>query len=360
MSSVGSPTRATASTAASARRRIVWRRGGFSARVRVRTVVVCATLLLGILLLGMVALCAGSFALTPVEVLAVLTGQGDSHSRLVVMDWRLPRMLAAIVFGAALGASGALFQSLTRNPLGSPDVLGFDAGAVTGALIATLVLGAGQGGLTVGALIGGLLTAVVVASFGLASGSGSIRLIVVGIGVSAMLIAINQLLIQRAELEEAMRASSWTLGSVASIGWERLAPASAVIAALLALAVLVGRPGRMIELHADAATAFGVHLRPTRLAMLAIGVALVAVPVSVAGPIAFVALTAPHLARQLTRVGPLAVLPAALMGALVLLGADVAVLLIPTTSDLPVSIATLVLGGGYFIWLLINEWRHAR
>lgn len=334
--------------------------GGLSIRLRVRTVVVSAALVVGILVLAVVALGVGSFALSPGEVLAALVGQGDSRSQLVVMEWRMPRVLAAIAFGAALGASGALFQSLTRNPLGSPDVLGFDAGAVTGALIATLVLGAGQSGLTAGALIGGLLTAVVVAAFGLSSGGGSIRLIVVGIGVSAMLIAINQLLIQRAELEEAMRASSWTLGSLASIGWEQLVPASGIIVALLVAAVLIARPGRMLELHGDAAAAFGVRVRAPRLLMLAIGVALAAVPVSVAGPIAFVALTAPHLARQLTRVGPLAVLPAALMGALVLLGADIAVLLVPTTSALPVSIATLVLGGGYFIWLLINEWRHAR
>jgi iron complex transport system permease protein len=341
-------------------RQITLRRGGLSARFRTRTLVVSSALIGAILVLTLVALCAGSFALSPADVFSVVVGQGDSRSRLVVVDWRLPRVLAAIAFGAALGASGALFQSLTRNPLGSPDVLGFDAGAVTGALVATLVLGAGQAGLTTGALVGGLLTAVVVAAFGLASGSASIRLIVVGIGVSAMLIAINQLLIQRAELEEAMRASSWTLGSLASIGWERLVPASGIIGVLLVLAVLVARPGRMLELHGEAASAFGIRVRPVRLTMLAIGVALVAVPVSVAGPIAFVALTAPHLARQLSRVGPLAVIPAALMGALVLLASDVAVLLLPTSSTLPVSIATLVLGGGYFIWLLINEWRHAR
>ncbi|PPF37081.1 iron chelate uptake ABC transporter family permease subunit [Pseudoclavibacter sp. AY1H1] len=339
---------------------LVLRRAALSIRVRIRTLIVGACLVAAIVLLGVTALCVGSLVLSPGEVLAALLGQGDSRSQLVVMEWRLPRVLAAVVFGAALGASGALFQSLTRNPLGSPDVLGFDAGAVTGALVATLVLGAGQTGLTIGALVGGLATAVVVAAFGLSSGSGSIRLIVVGIGMSAMLLAINQLLIQRAELEEAMRASSWTLGSLASIGWERLVPATCVIAVLLVLAVLAARPGRMLELHNDAAAAFGVSVRPVRLALLAIGVALVAVPVAVAGPIAFVALTAPHLARQLTRVGPLAVLPAALMGSLVLLGADVAVLVAPTTSSLPVSIATLVLGGSYFIWLLINEWRHAR
>ncbi|WP_374947556.1 FecCD family ABC transporter permease [Agreia sp.] len=347
-------------SSSSSRRFIILRRGGFSARLPVRTLVVTASLFAAILVIGVIALCAGSFALSPGEVLSALAGQGDSCSRLVVMEWRLPRVLAAIAFGAALGVSGALFQSFTRNPLGSPDVLGFDAGAVTGALVATLVLGAGQVGLTMGALIGGLLTAVVVSAFGLASGSGSMRLIVVGIGVSATLIAFNQLLIERAELEEAMRASSWTLGSLASIGWEQLAPASGVITVLLVGAAVIARPGRMFELHGEAAAAFGVRVRSTRLVMLGIGVALVAVPVSVTGPIAFVALTAPHLARQLTRLGPLAVPPAALMGALVLLSADVAVLLLPTTSTLPVSIATLVLGGGYFIWLLINEWRHAR
>lgn len=333
-----------------------------SVAIRRRSLLVSVALSLLLVVLGFVALCSGSLALPLTDVIATLTGNGDARSNMVVLEWRLPRAAAAVFFGAALGVSGALFQSLTRNPLGSPDVLGFDAGAVTGALVATLLLGAGQTGLTIGALAGGLLTAVVVGAFGLGShaSGASTRLIVVGIGVSAMLIALNQLLILRASLEEAMRASSWTLGSLDSIGWDRLLPATVIIFALITAAGLLGRPARMLELHGEASTALGVQGTRTRVSLLLIGVALTAVPVSVAGPIAFVALTAPHLARQLTRVGPLSVLPSALMGGLLLLAADLAVVNAPTASTLPVSIATLVLGGGYFIWLLVSEWRRTR
>lgn len=336
--------------------------GRLSVRWRQRTLLVSAALVLAVAVLVVVSLTSGTIRLSLAEVLAVISGDGDRRSTLVLLEWRLPRITGAVVFGAALGASGAIFQSLTRNPLGSPDVLGFDSGAVTGALVAYLILDGGQAGLTIGALIGGLSAAGVVIAFGLTAHqqNGSTRLIVVGIGVSAMLVAVNQLLILRASLEEAMQASSWTLGSLGDIGWDRLLPASAAILVLMLAATLASRPGRMLELHGEAATTLGVHSARTRILLLLCGVALIAVTVSVTGPIAFVALTAPHLARQLTRVGPLSIGPAALMGSVVLLAADLAVQSAPTPSVLPVSIATFVLGGGYFIWLLIREGQRPR
>lgn len=332
-----------------------------SLRIRHRTVVVCLGLVVANLALFLLALCSGSISLSVPEALMSLIGHGDHRTDLIVLEWRLPRVLAALTFGAALGASGALFQSLTRNPLGSPDVLGFDTGAVTGALVAILVLGSGQGGVTSGALIGGLSAAAVVAALGLSRhGEGSTRLIVIGIGVSAVLLAVNQLLILRASLEDAMRASSWTLGNLGAVGWRTLVPVMWILAALLLAAIVLGPAARMMEMHGEASIALGVSLRRTQVLVLIVGVALTAVPVSVSGPIAFVALTAPHLARGLTRVNHLTILPAALMGSLLLLAADVTVIRLPTPSTLPVSIATLVLGGVYFVWLLLKEGRRFR
>lgn len=336
-------------------------RASVSVRVRRRTVLVCVLLLSTNVVLFLLALCSGSITLSLPEVLQTLVGDGTQRSDLIVWEWRLPRTLAALAFGAALGASGALFQSLTRNPLGSPDVLGFDTGAVTGALIAILVLGSGQGGITSGALIGGLSAAVVVAVLGLRRhNEGSTRLIVIGIAVSAVLVALNQLLILRASLEDSMRASSWTLGNLGAIGWDTLIPAMSFLVALLVAAIVLGPSARMMEMHGEASIALGVSMRRTQVLMLLVGVALTAVPVSVSGPIAFVALTAPHLARSLTRVGHLTVLPSALMGSGLLLAADVTVIWLPTPSTLPVSIATLVLGGVYFVWLLLGEGRRFR
>ena len=324
--------------------------GRVSGRASRRALAASAGLLVAIAAAGAFALNTGSSTLSLSDVVSALLGEGSRRTNIVLFQWRMPRVAAALVFGAALGASGALFQSLTRNPLGSPDVIGFDSGAVTGALIAILILGAGGTGVSVGALVGGLGTALAVISLGL-RGAG-IRLIVVGIALSASLTAFNQLLIMRADLALARRASSWSLGSVASIGWGRLGPATAVIAVALIAALILARPARMLEMHGD-----GAQSRPTRFAMVGVGVVLVAVPTSVAGPIVFVALVSPHLARSLTRRPGLSLGPAALMGALLLLLADLAVQLAPTPSALPVGIATLVLGGLYFIYLLIREWR---
>ena len=329
--------------------------GRVSGRASRRALAASAGLLVAIAAAGAFALNTGSSTLSLSDVVSALLGEGSRRTNIVLFQWRMPRVAAALVFGAALGASGALFQSLTRNPLGSPDVIGFDSGAVTGALIAILILGAGGTGVSVGALVGGLGTALAVISLGL-RGAG-IRLIVVGIALSASLTAFNQLLIMRADLALARRASSWSLGSVASIGWGRLGPATAVIAVALIAALILARPARMLEMHGDGAQSFGVRTRPTRFAMVGVGVVLVAVPTSVAGPIVFVALVSPHLARSLTRRPGLSLGPAALMGALLLLLADLAVQLAPTPSALPVGIATLVLGGLYFIYLLIREWR---
>jgi iron complex transport system permease protein len=336
------------------RRRIV-RIGRLSVRFAWRPPIVTAVALAALLALAATSLASGSFPLDAADVVDAIRGTADPRTELVVMQWRLPRLVAATVFGAALGASGAAFQSLTRNPLGSPDVLGFDSGAVTGALLAMFTIGAGQATLTAAALLGGLLTAAVVGAFGLGARHGGTRLVVVGIAVSAMLVAVNQLIIMRAALEEATRASSWSLGSVATVGWSQLA--IAVPSVLLAMAALafVARPARMLELHQTAAVAFGVQVRAVRIWLLLLGVALVAVPTSICGPISFIALTAPHIARRLTGLPTLAVGPSAAVGAALLVAADVAVQNAPTTSTLPVGVGTLVLGGGYFAWLLVRE-----
>ena len=338
----------------------VLRIGAASVVVRRRALLATAGIVAAAVLLAALSLGSGSFPLSPRDVVDALLGTADARTTLVVMEWRLPRLVAAVVFGAALGASGAAFQSLTRNPLGSPDVLGFDSGAVTGALAAMFLVGFAQPTVTAGALVGGLVTAAFVAAVGLGTHSGrgaGFRLIVVGVGVSTVLVAVNQIVIMRATLEEATRASSWSLGSVAEVGWSQLRLAAPCIAVLLVALWLVARPARMIEIHHDAAAAFGVNPRAVRVGLIVVGVGLVAVATSVAGPITFVALVAPHLARRLTGLPTLAVGSSAAMGATLLLAADVAVQNVPTTSTLPVGVGTLVLGGGYFAWLL---WRGRR
>lgn len=307
------------------------------------------------LVLALVALGLGDYPLSVPEVVrALLTDQGFATT--IVTGWRLPRVLVALVFGAALGVSGALFQSLTRNPLGSPDVIGFSTGSYTGVLVVTTLLGAGTVGVSAGALVAGLATALVVYLLAYRDGVQGFRLIVVGIGVTGMLHGLNVWLLLRAQTEVAMAASIWGAGSIALTGWEQALPAFVVLAALTPLVAAVSGPLRQLELGDDAAGAHGLRVEAARLAVVVLGVALIATVTATAGPIAFVALSAPQIARRLAGSPGLPLGAAALTGAVLLLGADVvAQHVLPTA--VPVGVVTVVLGGVYLLVLIVQEAR---
>lgn len=309
----------------------------------------------GALVLAVIALGLGDLQLSPGEVVQALFATDGSFTSTVVRDWRLPRVLGALVFGGALAVSGAIFQSLTRNPLGSPDVIGFAAGAYTGALLALTVVGAGAVSASAGALAGGLLTAVVVYLLAYRRGMQGFRLIVVGIAVSAMLNAANIFLLLRAQEEVAMAAAIWGAGSLALLGWPTLVPA--VVGLLLCLPGLLLVPGlRQLELGDDAAAAHGVHVERVRIGLVLFAVALVAIVTASTGPIAFVALAAPQVARRLAGSAGIPLVSSAAVGAFLLLGSDlIAQHVLPV--DVPVGIVTVVLGGIYLLTLLVNEAR---
>ncbi|OYO20448.1 iron ABC transporter permease [Enemella evansiae] len=331
--------------------------GQVSVRLRPRQLIVSALVLAAALVLGVLALGTGELPIPVPEVLRALVGQGDGLSGIVVTQWRLPRVVAALVFGAALGVSGAIFQSLTRNPLGSPDVIGFSTGAYTGALVVLLVLGGDQFGATLGALIGGLATALVVQLLAARHGSAGLRLVIVGIGISAMLSAVNHWLLLSAELEAAMAAAMFGAGTLNGLRWAQVAPAVLITGALLLVAVFAGRSLHLLELGDDTAAALGARPDRWRLWLVVLGVALVAAVTAVAGPVAFVALVAPQLARRLTGTPGADLLGAAALGALLLTGADLFALRAFAPTQVPVGVVTGCLGGAYLIWLLTREAR---
>ncbi|WP_255307907.1 FecCD family ABC transporter permease [Streptomyces marincola] len=326
-------------------------------RVDLRATVV--TVLLAALAAGVGAwsLTVGELALSPGEVLAAFTGDADSGTERVVLEWRLPRTVIALAAGAALGAAGAVFQSMTRNPLGSPDVIGFNAGAYTGTLIAALTVGNTRFGATTGALIGGLATGVLVYLLAFRGGVQGQRLIVVGVGVGALLTSLNGYLLINLRLEEAIAAATWGAGSFADVGWPEARPVLAATAVLLPAGVLLQRRMRLLELGDDAARALGVPVERTRLALLFLGVGLTAVVTAAAGPIAFVALAAPQLALRLARTGGVRLLPAAAMGALLLVTGDLLARTLTAPAQLPVGVVTVCLGGCYLVWLLSSRSR---
>lgn len=334
---------------------VALRAGPRSILVERRTLVAAAALVAAILGLGLLGLCFGASWVTPGEALAALGGSGDSV--VVVRDWRLPRVLAGLVFGVALGVAGAIFQNLTRNPMGSPDVIGLDAGAYTGALVAITVLAGGLLQLAAGSVLGGLVVAAAIYLLSSGGGLSGPRLVVIGIAVSAMVTALNSWIVLRAELEVAMAAVGWSAGSLNGVGWEDLPVPFVLIAVLLVVTAGFAHAMHQAALGEPVAAATGVGLRGLRLLMVVAGVGCTATVTSVAGPIVFIALAAPQIGRRLAGAGGVPLLPAALTGALLLLGADLLAQMLLAPESLPVGVVTTAIGGCYLIWLLAKEVR---
>lgn len=332
------------------------RRGRLALRVGQRSLLVCAALAVTICVLAVLALMTGSYRLGPGQVLSALTGGEDGLAGTIVREWRLPRVVAAVVFGAALGVSGAILQSMLRNPLADPSVIGFTQGSYTGALVVILLINGSYLQLAAGALLGGLATALVVYLLAYRRGVQGFRLIVVGIGVAAMLESFNVWLILKADLDQAMSAAAYGAGSLNGVSWNQVALGGTCIAVLVLLAALLNRPMRQMELGDDVAAAHGVRVSRVRLGLVVVGVALTATVAAASGPIGFISLVAPQIARRLTRTAGVTLVPAAFVGAFLCLAADYLAQHVAPT-PLPVGIITVVLGGGYLAYLLFTEAR---
>src|SRR5690606_27864051 len=235
------------------RRTLVLRGRWFDLRIDLRSLAVCIALVLAIVAGALVALATGSYQLSIGQVASALTGGETGLVHDIGVEWRLPRWAAGLVFGAALGVSGAVFQSLMRNPLADPGIIGFSQGSYTGALIVLLVVGGSYLQLVGGALLGGMATAVLVYVLAYRRGVQGFRLIIVGIGVSAMLGSLNTWLILKAGLETAMAAAAWGAGSLNGVSWTQVALGGAFIAVFLLLAGMLSRPMRQMEVGDDTA-----------------------------------------------------------------------------------------------------------
>lgn len=303
---------------------------------------------------------SGDYAMTPGEVVSTLFGHGTFQQEFVVTDLRLPRVLVGLLVGAALGVGGAVFQTVSRNPLGSPDVLGFGQGATVGALMVIVLSQGGAAAVAGGAVVGGLVTGVVVYLLAWKRGMHGYRLVLVGIGSAAMLTAAAQYLITKANLVDATRAVVWMTGSLDGRDWAQVWPLLVVCGLLIPLVLGHGRALRMMEMGDDAAYALGVQVERTRLVLMGCAVLLVAVATAAVSPITFVSLSAPQLARRLTRSPGPNLASSAFMGAALLLVADWIAMDAFGDRQLPVGVVTGVLGGCYLLWLLVSERRAGR
>ncbi|MEV1021119.1 iron chelate uptake ABC transporter family permease subunit [Streptomyces sp. NPDC050264] len=322
--------------------------------LRPRQLTVCALLLVAVF----VALCwhvsVGEYGIPLTDVARALMGSGDPGTLLVVQELRLPRAVVGLLAGIAFGMSGALFQTMTRNPLASPDMIGLTQGAGT-AVVGGIVLGwdFGLGTQALG-LLGAFAGALVVYGLAWRRGTTGYRIILVGIGVSWMCLSATDFLLARGGRFQAQAALGWLTGNLNGRDWEQAGPLAAALAVLVPATLLVGRLMRTLLLGDDVAQGLGTRVQAVRMAVLVTGVGLVAFATAAAGPVAFVALAAPQIAQRLCRTAWPPPLAAGLTGALVVLASDViARELIPGT-ELPVGIVTGVLGAPVLLWLLIR------
>ncbi|MYY05627.1 MULTISPECIES: iron ABC transporter permease [unclassified Streptomyces] len=301
----------------------------------------------------------GDFPIGLSRVIATILGRGEPVDEFVIMDLRMPRALAGLVVGVALGVSGAITQSVARNPLASPDILGITGGASAVAVFLVTVSGGAAAvvtdavGLSAAALLGGLGTGLLVYFLAWRRGIDGFRLILIGISVSAAMQAITTWLLVSADIRDVARAQAWLVGSLDNRSWGEVRVALWCTLALLAVVICLAFQFKPLHLGDEVAAGLGVRITRVRAVMLLCAVLLAAAAVSAAGPVPFVALVAPQVAMRLARHPTPPMAASGLVGGLLLTGSD----LIARTAlpiALPVGVVTAAIGGPFLVYLLVR------
>jgi iron complex transport system permease protein len=321
-----------------------------------------ATALLGALALTLfiVTIGVGSTYIPPIDVVRSLLGiSADSGTDFIVLELRLPIAAAALCVGLALGVAGTVFQRLLANPLAAPELIGVTAGANLAA-VAGIVLFAWSGlGISLAALLGALGGAGLIYALGWRGGVDGYRLILIGIGMTELMMALVTYLIARADIHEAREAMHWLVGSIGQAGNAELLALVVALAILVPLALILSRRLRALELGDESARALGVRVESSRLVLIGIAVALVGIATAVAGPIAFVALVAGPVAQRLLSTSDGGIMAAAFVGASIVLASDLVAQQISPVA-LPTGVVTGAVGAPYLLWVLAYLNREGR
>jgi len=333
---------------------VVIRNGYFQFRVNYRVLAMCLAALGVLALLVIWAMTLGSYHIPFIDVVKSVWNHGDEQQNFIVRTLRLPRVLVALLVGAVLAMAGAIFQGLVRNALVSPDIIGIDTGAALVAVV-WIAYGLPYNYLVVAAFLGATLTATFIYVLSWKSGIEPNRLILVGIGVGAFLSAGTTWVTLQFPIEQIRPAIVWTMGSVYGSTWRDVILLTCACFGFGIAAIVLMWYLRVLQLGDDIGRGLGMHLEFTRLALIVVGCGLAGVAVAIAGPIGFVALMIPHVARMLA--GPISgsvMLFTALLGAIFLLFADVVSQhFLPVT--LPVGVVTSAIGAPYFLYLLYKS-----
>ncbi|QNE17953.1 iron ABC transporter permease [Kribbella qitaiheensis] len=338
-----------------------------TAVVKPRTVVLAAGFAIAAVILALVSLSLGTTKLPLDEVLRALVGGGDSGTRLIVLELRLPRVATGLLVGIAFAVSGALLQTLSRNPLASPDIIGVNSGASAAAVTVIVLAGTGGGnisgaaeriGLPLAAMLGGLLATLIVGLLSIQRGVVDVsKVVLIGVGVAAAANSLVAWLLVVGDVTDAGRAAAWLAGSLNARTWSDAVPVGIAVAVLLPVAMIFGRELEALVLGDDVASSLGVRVSRVRVALLIVATVLAAMATAGAGPITFVALVAPQVAQRLARTDRPPLLTTAMLGALFVTLADLIArnglqVLQVGPYELPVGVVTAAAGAPYLLHLI--------
>lgn len=274
----------------------------------------------------------------------------------IVGQVRAPRVFTAAMVGALLGLSGAVLQSVVRNELASPDILGISEGAAAAAVIFIFLTGVTSSlAIAPAAVVGALVISALIVVLGSRGRIEPMRMIIAGIGVSFVAMSTITYLLTRIPEKLVPHAYAWTVGSTNARTWEHVALGAAALALTIPVALVLTRSLRGLEMGDDLAASLGVRVRTVRLGAVGLGALTAGLAAALVGPVAFIALVAPAVARRLTRSGAISPVPAMLMGTVLLLVADYAARELFSPTQLPVGLFTALVGAPYLVWLLVRN-----
>jgi iron-siderophore transport system permease protein len=335
------------------------RAGRVSLRVEPASVLLGAGAWAAALAVALAAVTVGDYQMPISTVLDTLAGHGTLLTYDVVVRNRLPRAIVGLLVGAALGLAGMVLQRIARNPLVSPDVIGIGAGASAGAVVMIVVVGAGATAVVAGALTGAVAAAAVVYAIAAHGGFAGYRLVLVGIGVTALANAAASFLLTRSDRYAAKQAATWLVGDVAGRSWPDVLTVAAGLAIGTPVVLLLTRHLRLLELGDDLARALDGRIGAARTGLVAAAVGLTALATAAAGPIGFVALVAPQIVRRVLTTRSAGLLPAAGVGALVVVAADLTARHLFSPDELPAGVLTAAVGAPVLLYLLVRVSRRS-
>ena len=320
---------------------------------RARMITVTMLLVAITLILAGLMLSLGNTIYPPITVIRVILGEQIKGASFAINTLRMPRMLIGLLVGLAFGIAGNTFQTMLRNPLASPDIIGITSGSSVAAVLCILILNVSGNMVSAAAVISGLFIAALIYILSRGGSFSGGRLILIGIGIQAMLNAVISFLLLRANQYDVPAALRWLSGSLNGMQMKDV-PGLTIVVVIFGCAItLLGKHLKILELGEQSAITLGVKADLTRLLLVLSSVFLIAFATAVTGPIAFVAFLAGPIAGRLVGKGSSNVLAAGFVGAVLVLGADI-IGQFAFDIRFPVGIITGIMGAPYLLFLLIR------